>query len=73
MYDKPRKQRLTYHMLGILQILQSGPTSPRGMIYSALVCLAMHGYVKVGRKASLTPTGVELMQGGRLVLIGAYL
>ena len=55
-----RKQKITYHMLGILHILQDGAVSPRGMVYSALVVLAMHGYVKVGKKATLTAKGRQL-------------
>ena len=69
----PLKQRLTRHMLGILHILKDGPISPRGIIHSALVCLAMYGYVEVGEKVILTHKGRTLMQSGRLVVIGAYL
>jgi hypothetical protein len=68
-----RKQRLTFHMRGILQTLSDAPVKANALIPTALVCLAMHGYVKVGEKARLTRKGRDLMQSGRMVVIGAYL
>jgi hypothetical protein len=69
---KLRKQVLTYHMMGILQILSDSPLRPIGFIPTALMCLAAHGYVRVGKKASLTRKARDLMQAGNLVE-GAYL
>jgi hypothetical protein len=59
--------KLTRHMVGILFILHdAGSIRPIGLVAHALIRLANDGYVRVGRKASLTAKGRRLVTSGIL-------
>lgn len=60
--SKPRKFRMTLHMAGILVIVNDGYKGKACWLTpTALVRLASEGYLTVGRKVRLTPSGKALL------------
>ena len=57
--------KLTRHMCGILHVLNNnGPTKSNDLVPTALIALAMQGYVIIGALSFLSPKGKELMASG---------